>query len=312
MTDFMLEVQNLNKRFGEVHAVKNLNFQVPKGEILGFLGPNGAGKTTTMRMITCYMPATSGSVRVDGLDTVSNSLAVRRKIGYLAENNPLYGDMTVAEYLTFVGEIRGLSGGLLRTRVDEMFAVCSLGRMANFQIAHLSKGFRQRVGLAQALIHNPDLLILDEPTSGLDPNQIIEIRQLIKQIGAQKTVIYCSHILSEVSATCNYIMIINEGQIVGSGTSEELTRNSAGGNRYVIRVKADPEQVRNGLAAVPGVSHVATKPAGEWTVAEAFVDGAEDLGESLFRCAVSNGWSLSELKHETASLEDVFIQLTRS
>ena len=166
MTDFMLEVQNLNKRFGEVHAVKNLNFQVPKGEILGFLGPNGAGKTTTMRMITCYMPATSGSVRVDGLDTVSNSLAVRRKIGYLAENNPLYGDMTVAEYLTFVGEIRGLSGGLLRTQVDEMFAVCSLGRMANFQIAHLSKGFRQRVGLAQALIHNPDLLILTNRLQG--------------------------------------------------------------------------------------------------------------------------------------------------
>ena len=183
--------------------------------------------------------------------------------------------------------------------------------MANRQIAHLSKGFRQRVGLAQALIHNPDLLILDEPTSGLDPNQIIEIRQLIRKIGAQKTVIYCSHILSEVSATCNRIMIINDGQIVGSGTAEELTANSARGNRYVVRVKADPEVIRSALSAVPGVSQVVTKPAGDWIVAEAFVDGSEDLGEAIFRCAVSNGWSLAELKHETASLEDVFIQLTR-
>jgi ABC-2 type transport system ATP-binding protein len=307
----MLEVRNLNKRFGEVHAVKNLNFQVPKGEILGFLGPNGAGKTTTMRMITCYIPATSGTVQVDGLDTVTSSLEVRRKIGYLAENNPLYGDMTVQEYLTFVGEIRGLSGGQLRSRVDEMFVECSLTRMANRQIVHLSKGFRQRVGLAQALIHNPDLLILDEPTSGLDPNQIIEIRQLIKKIGAQKTVIYCSHILSEVSATCNHIMIINEGQIVGSGTAEELTANSARGNRYIVRVKADPSVVRGAFGAIPGITQVAVKPAGDWIVAEAFVDGTEDLGESIFRCAVSNGWVLSELRHETASLEDVFTQLTR-
>jgi ABC-2 type transport system ATP-binding protein len=307
----MLEVQNLNKKFGEVHAVKNLNFQIPKGEILGFLGPNGAGKTTTMRMITCYIPATTGTVHIDGLDTVTDSLAVRRKIGYLAENNPLYGDMTVDEYLTFVGEIRGLSGSGLRQRVDEMYSICSLTRMANRQIAHLSKGFRQRVGLAQALIHNPDLLILDEPTSGLDPNQIIEIRQLIRQIGAQKTVIYCSHILSEVSATCNRIMIINEGQIVGSGTAEELTANSASGSRYVVRVKADPETVKSTLAAVPGILRVTVKPSGDWITAEAFVDGTEDLGEAIFRCAVSNGWTLAELKHETASLEDVFIQLTR-
>ena len=309
---FMLEVRNLNKRFGEVHAVKNLNFQIPKGEILGFLGPNGAGKTTAMRMITCYIPASSGTVRVDGLDTVTSSLEVRRKIGYLAENNPLYGDMTVQEYLTFVGEIRGLSGVQLKSRVDEMFTVCSLAGMTNRQIAHLSKGYRQRVGLAQALIHNPDLLILDEPTSGLDPNQIIEIRQLIRKIGVQKTVIYCSHILSEVSATCNRIMIINEGQIVGSGTADELTANSAGGNRYVVRVKAHPAIVRTAFEAIPGVTQVVTRPAADdWIVAEAFVDSREDLGESIFRCAVSNGWSLSELKHETASLEDVFIQLTR-
>jgi ABC-2 type transport system ATP-binding protein len=308
---FMIEVQNLNKKFGEVHAVRDVNFQIPKGEILGFLGPNGAGKTTTMRMITCYIPATSGSIRVDGLDTVNDSLSVRRKIGYLAENNPLYVDMTVLEYLNFVGEIRGIAGTALKSRVDEMFAVCSLTKMANRQIAHLSKGFRQRVGLAQALIHNPDLLILDEPTSGLDPNQIIEIRQLVKKIGAEKTIIYCSHILSEVSATCSRIIIINEGKIVASGTADELTAHSARGTRYVVRVKGDPSAVQGSLSIVSGVRQVVTHPAGEWTSADVFVDTQEDIGEAIFRCVVANGWSLAELRHETASLEEVFTQLTR-
>ena len=228
----MLEVKNLDKRFGDVHAVRNLNFQIRKGEILGFLGPNGAGKTTTMRMITCYIPASSGTVLVDGLETVASSLQVRQKIGYLAETNPLYGDMRVREYLQFVGEIRGLRAPKLGSRIDEMFSVCGLTKMAERQIAKLSKGFRQRVGLAQAMMHNPDLLILDEPMSGLDPNQIVEIRQLVKKIGAEKTVIYCSHILSEVSATCSRIIIINDGQIVASGTPEELTARSNKGNRY--------------------------------------------------------------------------------
>jgi ABC-2 type transport system ATP-binding protein len=311
----MLEVKSLNKKFGEVHAVRNLNFQIRKGEILGFLGPNGAGKTTTMRIITCYIPATSGTVTVDGLDTVANSLEVRRKIGYLAETNPLYGDMTVLEYLQFVGEIRGIKGTKLKSRIDEMFTVCGLTKMANRQIFKLSKGYRQRVGLAQAMMHNPDLLIIDEPMSGLDPNQIIEIRQLIKKIGVEKTIIYCSHILSEVSATCSRLMIINDGQIVASGTPDEITSRSNRGDRYLVRLKtADRTAVQTKLSAVGGVSGVTIQPqaTGDWIIAEVLGGSTHiDIGEAIFSCAVANGWSLAELRHETASLEEVFTQLTR-
>ncbi len=310
----MLEVKNLSKKFGEVHAVRNLSFQIRKGEVLGFLGPNGAGKTTTMRIITCYIPATSGVVHVDGMDTVNESLRVRERIGYLAETNPLYGDMCVREYLQFVGEIRGLKAPRLDSRIDEMFSVCGLTRMGNRQIGKLSKGFRQRVGLAQAMMHNPDLLLLDEPTAGLDPNQIIEIRQLIRKIGAEKTIIYCSHILSEVSATCSRIIIINEGQIVASGTADELTSRSTRGNRYILRLKADPGAVQGKLAAVSGVSSVTAHQvdrAGGWLAAEVLSGTQEDIGEAIFRCVVANGWSLAELRHETASLEEVFTQLTR-
>ncbi|MBN2189010.1 MAG: ATP-binding cassette domain-containing protein [Chitinispirillaceae bacterium] len=309
---YMLEVKNLSKNFGDVQAVRNLNFQMKKGEILGFLGPNGAGKTTTMRIITCYIPATSGSVSVDGHDTVNESMRVREKIGYLAESNPLYGDMTVDEYLKFVGEIRGLKGAGLDRRIDELSSVCGLTNMGTRQIGKLSKGFRQRVGLAQAMLHNPDLLILDEPTSGLDPNQIIEIRQLIRKIGEEKTIIYCSHILSEVSATCSRIIIINEGQIVASGTADELTARSTRGNRYLLRLKA-PSSAQSALAAVPGVSNVTLQQAsgGDWIAAEVLSGAREDIGEALFRCAVQNGWGMAELRHETASLEEVFTQLTR-
>lgn len=308
----MLEVKNLSKKFGEVHAVRNINFQIRKGEILGFLGPNGAGKTTTMRIITCYIPATTGVVQVDGMDTVNNSLQVRKRIGYLAETNPLYSDMTVQEYLSFVGEIRGIKNPRLAARIDEMFSVCGLAKMANRQIGKLSKGYRQRVGLAQAMLHNPDLLILDEPSSGLDPNQIVEIRQLIKKIGEEKTVIYCSHILSEVSATCSRIMIINEGQIVASGTPDELTSRSNKGNRYHVRIKADQAAVQSKLGAIPGVSGVVIHGAAkDWTTADVLCSPDDDFGEAIFACAVDNGWRMAELKHETASLEEVFTQLTR-
>ncbi len=309
----MLEVKNLNKKFGQVHAVKNLNFQINKGEVFGFLGPNGAGKTTTMRIITCFIPASSGTVLVDGMDTVENSLAVRKKIGYLPESTPLYNEMSVKEYLTFVGEVRGLSSTRLKSRLDEMFSVCGLTKMANRQIGRLSKGYRQRVGLAQAMIHDPDLLILDEPMSGLDPNQIIEIRHLIKKIGQEKTVIYCSHILSEVSATCDRILIISEGSIVATGAPEELTEGFQSGSQYNLKIKGEKISIENGLSAINGVSTVQLldlEPG--WYSAQVKTSSKEDIGESLFRCAVDSGWSLSELKRETASLEDVFTQLTRS
>lgn len=309
---FMLEVKGLNKKFGEVHAVKNLNFQIKKGEIFGFLGPNGAGKTTTMRMVTCYIPPTSGSVLIDGLDPLANSMEVRRKIGYLPENNPLYSEMTVEEYLTFVGEIRGLKGARLNSRIQDMFSVCSLTKMARRQIGRLSKGYRQRVGLAQAMIHNPDLLILDEPMSGLDPNQIVEIRNLIKKMGHEKTVIYCSHILSEVSATCDRILIVNEGQIAASGTSDELTSRSGNGSKYLIRVKGDRFNIESHISAIPGVASVLIQNvSNEWITAEVVSTSQEDIGERIFKCVVDNKWSLSELKHEAVSLEEVFKQLTR-
>lgn len=308
----MLEVANLNKRFGEVHAARDLNFSIRKGEILGFLGPNGAGKTTTMRIVTCFIPPTSGSVKVDGLDIRENDLEVRRKIGYLPENAPLYSDMLVGEYLRFVGEIRGMEGDTLTRRSDDMLRVCGLTAMANRQIGKLSKGFRQRVGLAQAMIHDPDLLILDEPMSGLDPNQIVEIRQLIKRIGREKTVIYCSHILSEVSATCRRILIVNDGAIVAEGTPEELTSGMGTGNRYHLRVKGDRQSIESGIQAVQGVSNITVEDSsGDWTAVHVFSDTTEDIGEKLFRCSVDNGWSLSELRREAASLEDVFTQLTR-
>ena len=308
---FMLEVKNLNKKFGEVHAVRNLNFQIQKGEIFGFLGPNGAGKTTTMRMVTCFIPPSSGSIQIDGLDTSTQSLAVRKKIGYLPESNPLYNDMTVQEYLKFVGEIRGLSGTKLQSRIDELYSICGLAKMAYREIGKLSKGYRQRVGLAQAMMHNPDLLILDEPMSGLDPNQIVEIRRLIKNLGQEKTVIYCSHILSEVSATCNRILIINEGQIVASGTPDELITNSSKGKRYLANIKGDRFDVESKLSVIPGVTGVnILNVSSEWVNAE-LVASQDDIGESIFKCIVENGLSLSELKLESASLEEVFTQLTR-
>ncbi len=309
---FILEVKGLDKRFGQVHAVKDLTFQIRKGEIFGFLGPNGAGKTTTMRMITCYMPPTSGSIRVDGLDPVEQSLAVRQKIGYLPENNPLYNEMTVREYLQFVGEIRGIKGSKLSSRIDDMYNVCGLNKMSGRQLGHLSKGYRQRVGLAQAMIHNPDLLILDEPMTGLDPNQIIEIRNLIKKMGHEKTVIYCSHILSEVSATCDHILIINEGQIAASGTPDELTQKSSSGTSYQVRLKGDRYEMETRLSEIAGVSSVKVQSVeNEWVSLTLSTGSKDDIGESIFKSAVDNKWSLSELKAETVSLEEVFKQLTR-
>jgi ABC-2 type transport system ATP-binding protein len=314
----MLEVKNLSKSFGEVHAVRGINFQIRRGEIVGFLGPNGAGKTTTMQMITCYMPATSGNVLVDGMDTVEHSLDVRKKIGYLAENNPLYGDMTVLEYLQFVGEIRGLTGARRSSRIQEMFAVCNLSKMAHRLVGKLSKGYRQRVGLAQAMMHNPDLLILDEPMSGLDPNQIIEIRQLIKKIGEEKTVVYSSHILAEVQATCNRVIVINEGRLVVSGAPDEVIANAFPNSRYTMSLKTtDRASVQSKLSGVDGVLGVAFQPSTTlqsegWITAEVNVKNREEIGGALFSCAVANGWSVGELKRDTMSLEEAFTKVTRS
>jgi ABC-2 type transport system ATP-binding protein len=308
----MLEVVQLNKRFGEVQAVKDLTFSVRKGEVFGFLGPNGAGKSTTMRVITSFIPATSGTVVVDGMNMEERSFDIRKRIGYLPENNPLYNDMLVSEYLKFVGELRGLGGADLSKRIQQMIQVCGLVNMTQRPIGKLSKGYRQRVGLAQALIHDPDLLILDEPMSGLDPNQIIEIRQLIRKIGEEKTVIYCSHILSEVAATCSRILIINNGAIVATGTPDELTSEMSKGNQYLLRVRDIADDGVTALRALPAVTGASIEKRQD-NVAHVRVrsEGSEDIGEALFKCAVDNQWSLAELRRETASLEDVFTKLTR-
>jgi ABC-2 type transport system ATP-binding protein len=307
----MLEVNNLGKNFGAFQALKGVSFEVSKGDVFGFLGPNGAGKTTAMRIVTCFMPASEGTVKVAGLDVREHDLEIRTKIGYLAEANPLYSDMLVEESLEFTGRIRGLATDVLRKRVDEMCDICNLSSMRRRHIGKLSKGYRQRVGLAQALMHNPDLLILDEPMSGLDPNQIIEIRQLIKRIGREKTVIYCSHILSEVAATCNRILIINNGRTVASGTPDELTQNIGKGARFLACVKGDKDSAVREFGALPGATGARVRASsGEWHDIE--VGGKDErLGEAIFGSAVKNHWVLSELKRESASLEDVFIQLTK-
>jgi len=220
----MLEVTGLCKNYGNFTAVKDLSFSVKKGEVFGFLGPNGAGKTTTMKIITGFIPMSAGNVLVDGKNILENSLETRKKIGYLPETTPLYSDMFVEEYLIYIGKLRGLSGEKLKIQTKKMIEVCGLEAMRKKPIGHLSKGYKQRTGLAQAMIHEPDLLILDEPISGLDPNQIVEIRRLIKEIGKEKAVVYCSHILPEIAATCDRIMIINNGEMTANGTLNELTQ----------------------------------------------------------------------------------------
>ncbi|MBM3317433.1 MAG: ATP-binding cassette domain-containing protein [Candidatus Eisenbacteria bacterium] len=307
----MIEVVSLSKRFGATVALEDVSFQVAAGEVLGFLGPNGAGKTTAMRIITCYIPQDGGAVRVGGLDTAERSVEVRRKIGYLPESAPLYHDMGVREYLGFVGRVRRIEPPLLGQRLEEMIEICGLKRMQHRLIGTLSKGYRQRVGLAQTLIHDPEVLILDEPTSGLDPNQIAEIRDLIKRIGREKTIILSTHILPEVEATCSRVIIINEGRIVASGTPRELTSRSQGAPRVYLTVEGaaaadvEPALRESGLG-----QEVRLIEALDGRARFALGCEAADPEAQLFRLAVRQGWTLTELKRETVSLEQVFTRLT--
>ncbi len=307
----MIEVQMLCKNFGPVEAVRSVSFEVSRGEVVGFLGPNGAGKTTTMRILVGYIPPSSGAARVGGFDVVRDSLDVRRRIGYLPENAPLYHDMQVDDFLATIAEIRRIPKNRVRARLDETVQTCGLGTVLKRDIGELSKGFRQRVGLAAALVHEPDVLILDEPTSGLDPNQIIEIRDLIKAIGREKTILLSTHILPEVSATCGRVLIINDGRIVASGTPDELTLRVGAGSAVVVAVRAPRAEVERRLRSRPGVRdvRVLAEEAGV-TRATVVTSGDGSLAEDLFRCAVEEGWVLSELTPERASLEEVFRALT--
>ena len=310
-TEVMIEVRSLPKKYGAERAVDGISFDVDRGEVLGFLGPNGAGKSTTMKVITCFLPPTEGTVIVDGDDVRQRGLDVRKKIGYLPENTPLYHDMTTFDYLRFVAEMRSIPGGEQSDRIAEMVDVCGLEAVLGKRIEALSKGYRQRVGLAQAMIHNPPILILDEPTSGLDPNQIVEIRELIKTVGQEKTVILSTHILSEVQASCDRVLIINRGRLVADGTPDDLLATFAGGQRLTFGLERPGLDVEDKLAAIPGVRVVERRsPSQDETVWTLAADGDEDRRPALFGLAVSEGWTMTELHRDRANLEDVFRQLT--
>jgi ABC-2 type transport system ATP-binding protein len=310
-----ITVRNLTKLYGAEKAVNDISFDVKTGEILGFLGPNGAGKTTTMKIITCYMPPTSGMVEVEGLDIAEHSFDVRKKIGYLPEMNPLYLDMNVVEYLEYSARLYGLKDALLRSRLKEMIDVCGIADVRRKDIGELSKGFRQRVGLAQAMIHDPEVLILDEPTSGLDPNQIVEIRNLIRQLGRAKTVVLSTHILSEVQATCDHVIIINEGTIVADGTLEQLQQDFRGSEKISLELKAS---TTNAMIAIypkfKDIQHVESVEyggqEGDLHKFSILTQKGFDIREEIFRRAVSEGWVLMEMSRKATSLEEVFHKLT--
>lgn len=312
-----IAVRNLTKYYGQEKAVDDITFDVKTGEILGFLGPNGAGKTTTMKIITCYMPQSSGKVEVDGLDTLERSLEVRRKIGYLPEHNPLYLDMNVLEYLEFCAQLHGLKNGVLSQRLKEMVDVCGLGDVRHKDIGELSKGYRQRVGLAQAMIHDPEVLILDEPTSGLDPNQIVEIRKLIRQLGRAKTVILSTHILPEVQATCDRVIIIHEGKIVADGSPEQLQQQFQGAEMLMIELKADVGNAMTDiLPKLQSLNHVErVELLSSDTNKHRFIlhtAKGSDIREEVFNKSVAERWALLELSRRSTSLEEVFHKLTRA
>ncbi|MFQ5905141.1 MAG: ABC transporter ATP-binding protein [bacterium] len=307
----MIRVEGLTKRFGPVLAVDQVSFEVNKGEVVGFLGPNGAGKTTTMRMLTCFLRPDSGSARIAGYDIITQSMEVRKTLGYLPEDAPLYSDMVVADFLNFIADVRGVIDGKKRDAIERIVDICGISSVLRRTIGDLSRGFRQRVGLAQAMIHDPQILILDEPTSGLDPAQIREIRSLIKTLGREKTIILCTHILPEAQATCGRVLIINRGKIVAAGTPQELSARTAGKEAVRVSVRSAPADAMEEIEKLPFVERA-------WLIERSQdlqtfgVKAASDvsLSEELFKLAVTKGWILSELWKEKVSLEDIFMHLT--
>jgi ABC-2 type transport system ATP-binding protein len=312
----MIKVQGLTKRYARTVAVDNISFEVEKGQIVGFLGPNGAGKTTTMRVLTCFLPPTMGTANVAGFDVLENPMEVKKRIGYLPESPPLYPEMEVIEYLTFVGRLKGIPSADLDRRIDDVVGRCAIGDVRTRLIGKLSKGFRQRVGLAQAIIHNPPVLILDEPTSGLDPKQIIEIRELLKALAGEHTIILSTHILSEVEHSCEHVIIIDRGKLVAIDTVSNLTNRLRGAEAVALEVEAadgrpNPTDVQQRLEQVAGVSRVVMKDSknGRLTFEVESLQGRHIRAE-LARTVVNAGWSLSELRAVGLSLEDIFLQLT--
>lgn len=300
-----IKVNALSKIYGSQKAVDEISFEVNKGEVLGFLGPNGAGKSTTMRILTCFIPQSSGTAAICGYDTIAEPLEVAKKIGYLPENNPLYVDMYVREYLEFMAGLHKL-GKITQQRIDEMIEVTGLTAERKKKVGQLSKGFKQRVGLAQAMLHNPDVLILDEPTSGLDPNQLVEIRSLIKQLGKDKTVIFSSHIMQEVQAVADRVIIINQGKIVADDSTENLQNRI--GNEIIVTAEFKQSVDRAILGMIKGVKSYEQLKDGKWNFIS---EGQKDIREDIFNFAKEKNLTLLSLYKEESSLEDVFKQLTR-
>jgi len=312
----MIKVEGLTKRYARTVAVDDISFEVEKGQIVGFLGPNGAGKTTTMRVLTCFLPPTTGKVTVAGFDVQENPMEVKKRIGYLPESPPLYPEMEVIEYLRFVGKLKGIASTELRSRVDEVIERCAVADVRTRLISKLSKGYRQRVGLAQAIIHNPDVLILDEPTSGLDPKQIIETRELIRSLAGDHTIILSTHILSEVEHSCERVIIISQGKLAAIDSVANLTNRLRGSEAVALEVDASsgrpsPGDVQQRLGTVSGVRSVNLKDSrnGRLVFEIESLQGRQIRGD-LARTVVNAGWNLNELRSVGLSLEDIFLQLT--
>ena len=308
----MIEVSDITKNFGDFPAVSSLTFSVEQGEILGFLGPNGAGKSTTMKIITGFMPPTSGTVEVAGFDIVEHSLDARKHIGYLPETVPLYTDMTVSDYLSFMGTIRGMSSTEIKSRRSEVIDLCRLDEYQTTIIGKLSKGYRQRVGIAQAILHEPDVLILDEPTIGIDPIQVVETRQLIKDLGKDHTLILSSHILPEVSMICDRVIIIHEGQIVAIDDPVNLGTNLSGIERVELEIKGPNSEIINILESVPGVEDIERirVSGGAYHRYHITVSLGQDIRTDLASKVIENGWGLLKLQSLGMSLEEIFLRLT--
>ncbi|MEK6766126.1 MAG: ATP-binding cassette domain-containing protein [Planctomycetota bacterium] len=306
----MINVKNLTKRYVNINAVDNISFNVEENETVGLLGPNGAGKTTTMRILTCFMPATAGSATVAGYDVFSDSLNVRQQIGYLPENVPLYLDMRVNEYLMFRAKLKNIPRRERKKRIDYCLDITGIKDVQNQITGTLSKGYRQRVGLADTLIHDPKILILDEPTIGLDPNQIMLIRQVIKDLGQKHTVLLSTHILPEVEMVCDRIMIIDKGKIVAMDTPANLMKQLKTGSNVVLEVKGDGEKIKNSLSGIDGVRSVTWKEKGDAN--EFYVEGSGegDIREAVFKCIVKDNYILREMKRHTITLEEIFHQIT--
>lgn len=306
----MIVAAQLTKAYGNFHAIEDVTFQIEKGQTVGFLGPNGAGKTTTMRIITGFVPPTSGTATIGGYDVVENSREARKLVGYLPETVPLYTDMSVKGYLNFTGTLRGMNSKHLRNRIDDVVDVCGLNDYYHTFVGRLSKGYRQRVGIAQAILHEPQVLILDEPTIGIDPIQVVETRQLIKDLGRENTIVLSTHILPEVSMICDRVLIIHEGQIVAEDTPRSLAERLQGVERLAVEVEGPADQVAAVLRKVEGVVNVAYSEAGDRNTFRLQLRRGADLRDDISRAIIENGWGLLGLQMESMSLEEIFLKLT--